>query len=64
MVSPGCLRGQGGINKDAINANSGPYLCGQSALVWEEGRKFNCNGKIYIIQMRVKRKNSVESTWI
>lgn len=29
----------GGINKDAINANSSPYLCGQSVLIRAEGRK-------------------------
>lgn len=48
-------RGQGRVNKDAINANSGPHLYGQSALVWEEGRKLDYNGKIYI-RIKIKKE--------
>lgn len=45
QAEPGA-QGQGWINQDAINANNGPHLCGQLALLWEEERKLNYNGRI------------------
>lgn len=44
----------GRINKETINANCGPGLCGQSVLVLEEGRELNYAGKMHLIQIMKK----------